>query len=88
MFWKSQKNASEVKLEDHIVDITAIGSGNDGNDAFKYGTVTSQRSFTEYKINLPNNNDSFFSPVLENENESENEENENENDDDMENSLN
>ena len=87
-FERVKKNASEVKLEDHIVDITAIGSGNDGNDAFKYGTVTSQRSFTEYKINLPNNNDSFFSPVLENENESENEENENENDDDMENSLN
>ena len=86
-FEKAKQNASEVKLEDHIVDIAAISSGNDGNDAFKYGTATSQRSFTEYKINLPKNNDLSFGAVLENENESETDEND-ENDNDIENSLN
>jgi predicted MFS family arabinose efflux permease len=48
-FEKVKKNASEVKLQDHIVDIAGIGSGSDGNDIFKFGIITRKRSHTDYK---------------------------------------
>ena len=44
-----KENASEVKLEDQIVDIAAIGSGSDSNDPFRLKIPVPKRSKTTYR---------------------------------------
>lgn len=47
---KINENASEVKLEDHVIDIAAISSGTDANDQFRLDMpIPKRRSKTTYK---------------------------------------
>ena len=48
-FEKIQENASEVKFEDHIVNIAAISSGSDSNDMFRIEMELPKRSHSVHK---------------------------------------
>ena len=48
-FEKIQENASEVKFEDHIVNIAAISSGSDSNDMFRIEMKLPKRSQSVHK---------------------------------------